>query len=118
MKELLVGLGAAFEFVGIILVGSPDFFPAAESVSGWLRARTLRALAPLTHWIGWPRARTVYAKTAVSGTVTPSASAGVSRLDRPGRAAWICCRLRSRLSHRDRGNRELLVDEAAKQIVA
>jgi hypothetical protein len=36
--------GAAFELVGIVLVGSPDLFPAGARFSAWLRQRVNRLL--------------------------------------------------------------------------
>lgn len=81
MKEVLVGVGAAFEFVGIILVGSPDVFPAAARVSAWLRARSLRALDPIRRWIGRPRRHVVEAGAAISAEAALSASGIVSIRD-------------------------------------
>ena len=44
--------GASTEFVGIILVGSPDFAPYASRVSRWLSRTFFRAAGPILRRVG------------------------------------------------------------------
>ena len=74
MKEALFALGAVFEFVGIILVGSPDFFPLADRVSRWLRTRYRRALDRVRRWIGRPRPQVIEVSGAGSIAMVGRAS--------------------------------------------
>jgi hypothetical protein len=64
---VLLVIGAVAEFIGIVLLGFPDFLPGARRLSGWLRRTRWRVINPFRRLAGLPPRRgIVYAK---SGTL-------------------------------------------------
>ncbi len=51
--------GATLELVGIVFVGSPDLFPAADRFSAWLRLRVEPTANRFLRLLGRPRSQTV-----------------------------------------------------------
>lgn len=51
MRAVLFIAGAAIEFVGIVLVASPDLFPYAARMSEWLARQYRRIVDPLRRWL-------------------------------------------------------------------
>jgi hypothetical protein len=80
-QAALLVVGAAFEFAGIVLVGSPDLFPQAVRVSGWLRLRHRTIVNRLWRLIGRPRAKVVEIGLASEINVAASLSAIKSTSD-------------------------------------
>jgi len=66
--------GGVFELVGIVLVGSPDFFPEAERASRWLRDRWTRFVDRLLVMLGRPRDRVVVVGVADAFDMSDHAS--------------------------------------------
>src|SRR5215211_821999 len=56
---VLFAVGAGIEFVGIVLLGFPDFVPGAVRVSRWLRLRARRAENRLRRMLRRPPRRKV-----------------------------------------------------------
>jgi hypothetical protein len=75
VQETLFILGAIFQLLGIVLVGSPDLVPGAVRLGTWTRGRIDRASARLLRLIGRQRARFVpLSDTAIvemTGSVSP-----------------------------------------------
>jgi hypothetical protein len=64
--------GAFIEFLGIILVGSPDLFPQARRVSGWIGLGYRRVTNRFWRLIGRPRSKIV--SLGLAGEVSTSGS--------------------------------------------
>jgi hypothetical protein len=59
-QAVLFAVGASIEFVGIILLGFPDFLPGAVRLSRWLRVRTRRVVNRLRRLVGLHPLQSVY----------------------------------------------------------
>jgi hypothetical protein len=59
LQAILFVVGAIFEFVGIVLLGFPDFIPGALRLSNWLRIRGRRLANRMRRLFGRPPGRTV-----------------------------------------------------------
>jgi hypothetical protein len=122
--EILFGLGAFFQFSGVILVASPDLVPGARRASDWARQHWRPIENAIRRALRLPPRRRNYYLDAGAGTITLSAGrvsaiAGTSATSIEDQVAFLLRRDRdtqeaiNRLAERDDEIAESLRTEVA-----
>lgn len=74
MKQAFYAVGAVFEFIGIVTIAAPDFFPYALRLGAWSRRRILAVIDLLRRLIGKPRHQVIQVGGIASAATVGGAS--------------------------------------------